>query len=237
MERYLRNIAIKEIGESGQEKFKNAHVLICGCGGLGSGVISNLAAAGVGHLGLVDNDKVEITNLNRQFVHSTKNLGKLKVDSAKERIKEINPEVRVQTFAVRLDNNNYKEIVKDYDILIDCFDSYGSKFLLNEIAVKENKPLIHGGVSEFSGQVTVIVPHQTPCLKCLFGETCLDEEIPLGNLSPVVNLIASIEAAEALKLILNIKTPLKGQMLFIDALNMSFKTVKINQSTSCNLCS
>ena len=231
----MRNIAIKEIGADGQKRINNAHVLVCGCGGLGSGVISNLAAAGVGHIGLVDSDVVEISNLNRQFIHKTENTGKLL--SAKERVQEINPEVCVETFALRLDKNNYHNIIKEYDLIIDCFDSYASKFLLNEITVKQNKPLIHGGVSEFSGQVTVVVPHKTPCLKCLFPEADLETEIPQGNISPVVNLVASIEALEALKLISGIQSPLQGHLLTIDAINMTFKLLKINSSHQCALCS
>lgn len=237
MERYLRNIAIKKIGENGQKHINKARVLVCGCGGLGSGVISNLAAAGVGHLGLVDSDVVEISNLNRQFIHKTENIGKLKVLSAKERIQEINPEVTVEIFPHRLDKNNYHNIIKEYDLIVDCFDSYASKFLLNEIAVKENKPLIHGGVSEFNGQITVIVPHKTPCLRCIFPEPDFEAKIPEGNLSPVVNLVAAIEALEALKWILGIPSALQGHLLTIDALYMTFKSLKINSSDQCVLCS
>ena len=157
--------------------------------------------------------------------------------SAKERIQEINPEVTVEIFPHRLDKNNYHNIIKEYDLIVDCFDSYASKFLLNEIAVKENKPLIHGGVSEFNGQITVIVPHKTPCLRCIFPEPDFEAKIPEGNLSPVVNLVASIEALEALKWILGIPSALQGHLLTIDALNMTFKSLKINSSDQCVLCS
>ena len=156
--------------------------------------------------------------------------------SAQDRIHEINPDVNVKVYPVLLDNENYAEIVKDYDFIIDCFDSYKSKFLLNEIAVKTNMPLIHGGVTEFYGQATVIVPHKTPCLNCLFPEADLDEKIPQGNISPVVNLIASIQAAEALKLILDVGNRLEGQLLTVDALNMNFKRLHITRSTTCSLC-
>ena len=237
MKRYLRNIAIKKIGEAGQERLCKARVLVCGCGGLGSGVILNLAAAGIGAIGLIDSDVLEVSNLNRQFIHNTEDICKLKVLSAKERIQKLNPEVTVETFALRLNENNYQDIVKEYDIIIDCFDSYKSKFLLNEIAVKTNKPLIHGGGSEFCGQVTVIIPHKTPCLRCIFPEPDLEAKIPEGNLSPVVNLIASIEALEAIKLILGIQSPLQGHLLTIDALNLTFKSLKINSSRQCVLCS
>lgn len=236
MERYSRNIAVNEIGEAGQRKINQARVLICGCGGLGSGVISNLAALGVGYIGLVDDDIVEISNLNRQFIHKSNNLGKLKVLSAKDRIIEINPDISIKTYPVRLNELNYENIVRDYDLLIDCFDSYRSKFLLNDIAIKCNKPLIHGGVSEFGGQVTVIIPHKTPCLRCLFPDANLDEKTPLGNISPVVNLVASIQAVEVLKLILNLKGQIKDKLLIVNALDMDFKVVKIRRFSQCPIC-
>ncbi len=237
MERYQRNIAIKEIGLEGQKKLLSANVLVCGCGGLGSGVISCLASAGIGCLGLVDCDSVELSNFNRQFIHKTDNIGKLKVLSAKERIKDINPDIRVKTYSVQLDSENYKEIVKNYDLIVDCFDSYRSKFLLNEIAVKTNKPLIHGGVTEFRGQVTTIIPHKTACLNCLFPDADLNEKIPQGNVSPVVNLVASIQSLEAIKFILNIDSKLQGHLFIIDALNLDFKSLKINPSKVCSICS
>ena len=228
MQRYSRNILL--IKDAGQTKLLNSKVLICGCGGLGSTVIMNLAGSGVGTIGLIDDDVVEVSNLNRQFIH--KNIGEDKVTSAKKRILEYNPEITVNTYKIRLDENNYQSIVKDYDIIIDCFDSYKSKILLNDIAVETGKTLIHGGVTEYFGQVTVIKP-STPCLRCIFPDIDLEKEVPKGILSPVVSTVASIQSMEAVKQILNTGEPLEGLLLTYNALTNDFKKLKITKNTSC----
>ena len=225
MQRYNRNILL--IGDAGQTKLLNSRVLVCGCGGLGSTVIMNLAGLGIGKIGLVD---VEITNLNRQFIH--KNIGEDKVISAKNRILEYNSEISVNTYRIRLDDNNYEDIIKDYDIIVDCFDSYESKFFLNDLAVKTGKTLIHGGISEFFGQVTVIKP-STPCLRCIFPDIDTKKAFPKGILSPAVSTIASIEAMEAVKQILNIGEPLENILLTYNALTNDFKKLKITKNTAC----
>ena len=228
MQRYNRNILL--IGDAGQTKLLNSRVLVCGCGGLGSTVIMNLAGLGIGTIGLVDDDVVEITNLNRQFIH--KNIGEDKVISAKNRILEYNPEISVNTYRIRLDDNNYETIIKDYDLIVDCFDSYESKFLLNDLAVKTGKTLIHGGISEFFGQVTVIKP-STPCLRCIFPDIDTKKDFSKGILSPAVSTIASIEAMEAVKQILNIGEPLENILLTYNALTNDFKKLKITKNTAC----
>lgn len=228
MQRYSRNILL--IKDAGQTKLLKSKVLICGCGGLGSTVIMNLAGSGVGTIGLIDDDVVEVSNLNRQFIH--KNIGEDKVTSAKKRILEYNPEITVNTYKIRLDENNYQSIVKDYDIIIDCFDSYKSKILLNDIAVKTGKTLIHGGVTEYFGQVTVIKP-STPCLRCIFPDIDLGKEVPKGILSPVVSTVASIQSMEAVKQILNTGEPLEGLLLTYNALTNDFKKLKITKNTAC----
>lgn len=228
MQRYSRNILL--IKDAGQTKLLNSKVLICGCGGLGSTVIMNLAGSGVGTIGLIDDDVVEVSNLNRQFIH--KNIGEDKVTSAKKRILEYNPEITVNTYKIRLDENNYQSIVKDYDVIIDCFDSYKSKFLLNDIAVETGKTLIHGGVTEYFGQVTVIKP-STPCLRCIFSDIDLEKEVPKGILSPVVSTVASIQSMEAVKQILNTGEPLEGLLLTYNALTNDFKKLKITKNTAC----
>lgn len=228
MQRYNRNILL--IGDAGQTKLLNSRVLVCGCGGLGSTVIMNLAGLGIGTIGLVDDDVVEITNLNRQFIH--KNIGEDKVISAKNRILEYNPEINVNAYKIRLDDNNYETIIKDYDLIVDCFDSYESKFLLNDIAVKTGKTLIHGGISEFFGQVTVIKP-STPCLRCIFPDIDTKKDFSKGILSPAVSTIASIEAMEAVKQILNIGEPLENILLTYNALTNDFKKLKITKNTAC----
>lgn len=228
MQRYSRNILL--IKDAGQTKLLKSKVLICGCGGLGSTVIMNLAGSGVGTIGLIDDDVVEVSNLNRQFIH--KNIGEDKVTSAKKRILEYNPEITVNTYKIRLDQNNYQSIVKDYDVIIDCFDSYKSKFLLNDIAVETGKTLIHGGVTEYFGQVTVIKP-STPCLRCIFPDIDLGKEVPKGILSPVVSTVASIQSMEAVKQILNTGEPLEGLLLTYNALTNDFKKLKITKNTAC----
>lgn len=237
MERYTRNIQVSEIGQEGQEKLLSSRILVCGCGGLGSTVVANLASLGVGNIGLVDDDEIEVTNLNRQYIHKFKDLGKSKVISAKEWIENFNPDVFVKTYDLRLDEKNCDEIVKDYDLIIDCFDSYSSKFLLNDIAIKSSKTLIHGGITEFYGQVTTIVPYETPCLRCLVPEADMQSFIPKGVISPAVSLIASIEAMEAVKMILNIGTPLTNTLLTVNALTSEFKKLKITKNSECKICS
>ena len=235
LQRYNRNILIEQIGEEGQEKLSRAKVLVCGAGGLGSTVLTSLASVGIGTIGIVDNDVLELSNLNRQYIHKFENIGKIKVESAKTWINEFNPEIVVNTYQARLDENNYRDIVKDYDLIIDCFDSFQSKFLLNKIAVNTGKTLIHGGVTEFFGQVTTIIPRKTACLNCILPQE--DAYVIKGVLSPAVSVIASIEAMEAVKVILNIGERLENRLLSYDGLNMKFKTINLSKNPDCSLCS
>jgi len=237
-ERYSRNILVPQVGEEGQKKLAKAKILVCGAGGLGSTVLANLASVGVGHLGIIDNDVVELSNLNRQYIHKFENIGAVKVESAKNWLKEFNPELTVNTYQTRLDENNYQDIVKDYDFLVDCFDSFESKFLLNKIAVETGKTLIHGGVTEFYGQVTTIVPGKTACLHCILNEE--GGYVVKGVLSPAVTTIASVEAMEAVKMVLNIgerpENSLQNRLLSYDGLTMQFKTINIAKNPNCKLC-
>lgn len=235
LQRYNRNILVEQIGEEGQKKISQAKILVCGAGGLGSTVLTNLASVGIGTIGVVDNDILELSNLNRQYIHKFKNIGKVKVESAKQWIKEFNPEINVNTYQIRLDEENYKDIIKDYDLIIDCFDSFKSKFLLNKIAVETGKTLIHGGVTEFFGQVTTIVPQKTACLNCILSEegACVVK----GVLSPAVSTVASIQAMEAVKVILNIGKRLENKLLSYDGLSMQFKIINIAKNPNCKFCS
>ena len=236
MDRYSRNTLIEQIGTEGQKKLTCAKVLVCGCGGLGSTVIANLASLGIGKIGLIDCDKLEITNYNRQYIHKISNLGKNKVESAKEWIEEYNSDVEVEIFPTELGMDNYEEIVAEYDILVDCFDSFKSKFSLNEIAIKSGKILVHGSATEFYGQVTVVIPNETPCLHCLIPEPDIESEIKTGVISPTVSLIASVQSSEVLKLILNIGTPLTNEMLTYNGLKNEFKKLKTSINSQCPLC-
>lgn len=234
LQRYNRNILVEQIGEEGQKKLMRSKVLVCGAGGLGSTVLANLASLGIGTIGIVDNDVLELSNLNRQYIHKFNNIGKVKVDSAKNWINEFNPEVNVKTYETRLSEENYKDIVKDYDLIMDCFDSFKSKFLLNKIAVETGKTLIHGGVTEFYGQVTTIVPHKTACLNCILTDD--SAYVVKGVLSPAVTTIASIEAMEAVKVILNIGERLENRILSYNGLTMQFKTINISKNNHCKMC-
>lgn len=236
MERYSRNILINDIGEAGQKKISQSRILICGCGGLGSGVITNLTSLGAGTIGLIDCDTVEISNLNRQFIYTQTNLLKEKVLSAKEWINHFNPEINVEMFNLKLDNNNYKDIVKNYDIIVDCFDSFQSKFLLNEIAIKTNIPLVHGGITEYFGQVTTIIKDQTPCLNCIIPEPDYNSYIPRGVISPAITLISSLQSLEVTKLILEQKPELSGILLTVNCKTYEFKKLKITKNSNCPTC-
>jgi len=235
LERYNRNILVAQVGEEGQKKLSQSKILVCGAGGLGSTVIANLASVGIGTIGIIDNDVLELSNLNRQYIHKFENIGKVKVESAATWIKEFNPETNVKIYQIRLDEENYKEIVGEYDLIMDCFDSFKSKFLLNKIAVETGKTLIHGGVTEFFGQVTTIVPQKTACLKCILPEE--DGYVIKGVLSPAVSAIASFEAMEAVKIILGIGETLENKLLCYDGLNMSVKKINLAKNPNCKLCS
>lgn len=239
-ERYNRNLLIAQVGEEGQKKLSQARILVCGAGGLGSTVLANIASLGIatdksnGQIGIIDNDVLELSNLNRQYIHKYENIGKVKVESAKQWLQEFNPELNIKTYQVRLDENNYQDIVKDYDLIMDCFDSFKSKFLLNKIAVDTGKTLIHGGVTEFFGQATTIIPGKTACLKCILPEET--GYVVKGVLSPAVTTIASIESMEAVKVILNIGERLENKLLSYNGFDMSFKKINIEKNPNCNLC-
>ncbi len=236
MDRYNRNILIDEISEEGQKKLLSSKVLIAGAGGLGSTIIANLAAVGVGHIGIVDSDIVEISNLNRQYIHKFTNIGKSKVDSAKEWIGEFNPDIEVISYNLRLEESNCKNIIKDYDLIIDAFDSYESKFLLNKIAVDSAKVLIHGGVTEFSGQVMTVIPNSTACLACLFPDYDNSAYVTKGVLSPAVSAIASLEAFEAVKILLGIGNVLENKLLSFNGFDMKFKEINLIKNPKCPVC-
>lgn len=232
--RYNRNIIIDKVGEEGQKKLLNARVLVAGAGGLGSTVISNLAAMGIGYIGLVDNDVVELTNLNRQYIHKLDALGISKVVSAAKWVGAYNPDVQVETWQMKLDESNWRNVMDNYDVIVDCFDSYTSKFLLNNVALECGKVLIHGGVSEFFGQAMTIIGKKSACLKCALGTSDGENRAaPKGILSPTVTTIASIQAFETAKIILGIGKPLVNRLLTFDGLDMRFCEINISKNPGC----
>lgn len=234
MDRYNRNILM--LGEQGQKRLLESKVLIAGTGGLGSTVIANMASLGIGFLGIIDNDKLDITNLNRQYIHKFKNIDKNKVDSAEEWVKAYNPEISVKKYNLRLDKYNAEEIINEYDLIIDCFDSYSSKFVLNDICHKLNKPLVHGGVMEYSGQVLTIYPQKSACLRCLFPNAEEKAYIVKGIISPTVSIIASLQSMEAAKIILGEENILTDKLLTYNGKTQEFKKINLTKNPECPLC-
>ncbi len=241
IERYSRHIILDEVGGVGQEKIKNAKVLVIGAGGLGSPVLLYLAAAGVGTLGIIDGDVADTTNLQRQVLHFTPDVGKPKVDSAAEKIAQINPNVKVEKYKDLFTIKNARELVDQYDIIVDGTDNFQAKFLANDVCVMAGKPLIHAGILRFEGQIITIVPGEGPCYRCLFGEPPPAGLVPscreAGILGAVAGVLGTLQATEALKLILDIGEPLVGRLLTWKAREMEFRTLKVARDPKCAVCS
>ena len=235
LQRYSRHILLRDVGGPGQAKLKAARVLCIGAGGLGSPVIEYLAAAGVGTLGLVDDDKVSLSNLQRQVVHTTANLGQLKVASAAERVSAINPHVLVEQHPVRLDASNVDDMVNAYDIVVDGTDNFPTRFLVADSAYAQRKPLVTAGVLEFYGSLTTLMPfvadgagHPNPSWRCLMPkepETAALTCAEVGILGSVVGVLGTLSACEVLKLITGVGQPLIGRLLMVDIRDMGFDLV------------
>jgi len=240
IKRYSRHIILPEVGGVGQKKLNNAKVLVIGAGGLGCPTIIYLAAAGVGKIGIVDMDFVDLSNLQRQILHTTKDIGKLKTKSAKEKINALNPEVEVVQHNEKITSENALDIIKDYDVIIDGCDNFPTRYLVNDACVFENKPLIHGAIFRFEGQATTIIPNDGPCYRCLFPKPPPPGMVPscqeAGVLGVLPGIIGLVQATEAVKYILNIGKLLKGRLLLYDALNMEFREVKIQKDPNCPVC-
>ncbi len=239
--RYLRHIMLPEVGEQGQAKILNARVFVVGAGGLGSPVGYYLSAAGVGKIGIIDNDNVDLSNLQRQIAHSVRTLGKPKVESAKDTFKSLNPDVQIVAIKDRLKKDNIFGLIEDYDIVVDCSDNFATRFLVNDACVIKKKPLITGAIFQFEGQLTVIIPGEGPCYRCLFEEPPPSGAMPapseVGLLGVIPGVIGTLQAAEVLKFILGIGSILKGELLIYNALNASFRKVKIPKNAKCPICS
>jgi len=240
IERYSRQILLPNIGGEGQEKLLRAKVLVIGAGGLGSPVSLYLAAAGVGTIGIVDSDAVELNNLQRQILHSTKTVGQAKVESARTRMSELNPDVKVVAMKERLTSANILDIIKEYDIIVDGSDNFPTRFLVNDACVLSGKPLSHGGIFRFDGQAMTIIPGKGPCYRCLFSEPPPPGSMPscqeAGILGAVAGVIGVIQANEVLKLILGIGEPLVGRLLVFNALDSFFRIVKVPRNKDCAVC-
>ncbi|MDQ3867734.1 MAG: molybdopterin-synthase adenylyltransferase MoeB [Actinomycetota bacterium] len=239
--RYSRHLLIPEVGEEGQARLLDARVLLLGAGGLGSPASLYLAAAGVGTLGIVDDDAVDETNLQRQILHSTERLGEPKAESAKRTIEALNPDVDVKVFRERLSSENADRIVGDgWDVIVDGADNFPTRYLLNDASVWHRVPVVHGSIYRFEGQTTVFRPGDGPCYRCLFPEPPPPELAPScaegGVLGVLPGIVGSLQANEALKLILGIGQPLVGRLLLFDALSTTFTEVSLRRDPACPVC-
>jgi molybdopterin-synthase adenylyltransferase len=238
--RYSRHILLPEVGGEGQEQILTARVILVGAGGLGSPVGYYLAAAGVGTIGIVDNDRVEISNLQRQIAHNTSRIGMLKADSARETYETLNHDVKVVAHRERLTSGNIMDIISDYDIVVDASDNFPTRYLVNDACVMQKKKLISAAVFRFEGQVMSIYPGEGPCYRCLFEVPPPPGMVPscqeAGILGVVTGVIGTIQATEVIKAILGIGDPLKGRLLLWNALEMNFRTVKVPRNRECPVC-
>ncbi|WP_455217795.1 HesA/MoeB/ThiF family protein [Kaarinaea lacus] len=240
--RYSRQIMLPQLDYEGQQKLLDSHALVIGLGGLGSPVAMYLAAAGVGTLTLVDFDQVDLSNLQRQIVHQTSRIGTPKVESAKQTLNSLNPEVDIRTINQKLEGEDLRAAVRNADIVIDASDNFSTRFAINEACALESTPLVSGAAVRMEGQVSVF-PHQgqgQPCYNCLYSPnqgdelgTCSDN----GVLSPVVGIIGSIQATEAIKVLAGIGQPLSGRLLTLDATTMEFREIRLRQDPGCPVCS
>ena len=238
--RYARHLILPDVGVEGQKRLKAARVLLIGAGGLGSPLALYLAAAGVGHIGLVDFDVVDVSNLQRQILHGTKDIGRKKVDSARERIADVNPFVELTTYDAALTSQNALGIIEKYDLVVDGTDNFPTRYLVNDACVMLDKPNVYGSVFRFEGQASVFSAKDGPCYRCLFPEPPPPGMVPScaegGVFGVLPGLIGMIQATEAIKLILGIGEPLIGRLLLVDALGAQFRTVKIRRNAACPAC-
>lgn len=237
--RYARHIILPEVGSAGQRKLLGARVLMIGAGGLGSPAAMYLAAAGVGTIGVVDYDLVDLSNLHRQIIHGHHNIGQPKVDSVTERIADVNPDVKVVTFNEPISADNAMALVRDFDVVVNGSDNFPTRYLVNDAAYLANKPLVDGSLFRFEGQATVYMPGQG-CYRCLFPAPPPPGAVPscaeAGVLGAMCGVVGTIQAVETLKLILNLGEPLVNRLMLFDSLTMEFREVKIRRDPSCPLC-
>ncbi|MCS7142279.1 MAG: molybdopterin-synthase adenylyltransferase MoeB [Aigarchaeota archaeon] len=238
--RYGRQLIMPEVGMSGQKRLKRASVLVVGTGGLGSPISMYLAAGGVGTIGLIDFDKVDLTNLQRQILFDTNDVGKPKVEVAKRRLEALNPNVSVKIYDTVIDSTNALDIIREYDIVIDATDNFPTRYLLNDACVMTGKPLVYGSIFRFDGQVTVFYPGKGPCYRCLYPDPPPPGTVPScaegGVLGFLPGMVGAIQANEAFKLILGVGQPLIGRLLIIDALSTNFKELTVKRDQRCPIC-
>jgi molybdopterin/thiamine biosynthesis adenylyltransferase len=241
LERYSRHILLQDVGVEGQEKLLDAKVLIVGAGGLGAPVSLYLAAAGVGTIGIVDNEHVELSNLQRQIVHFTKDINVAKVESAAEKMRAINPEVKVNTYQKLLCADNIRDIIRDYDFVVDGTDNFPTKFLVNDACVMESIPFSHGGILRFDGQTMTVLPGRSACYRCSFRSPPPPDAVPTcsqaGVLGAIAGMLGTIQAAETLKYITGAGELLTDTLLTFHAKTMNFRKVPLKRQPDCPVCS
>ncbi len=240
LERYSRHILLQDVGVEGQEKICKAKVLVIGAGGLGSPVAFYLAAAGVGEIGIVDGDMVDRSNLQRQIIHTTTEIGTPKVQSAKLKMLALNPEIKVTTYQEMLYANNILDIIAPYDFVVDGTDNFAAKFLINDACVLANKTYSHGGILRFGGQTMNVKPYQSACYACVFDRPPPKNSVPTcsnaGILGAVAGMLGTIQATEILKMILNIGEPLFNSLLSFDSKTMFFRKIILKKNPQCRVC-
>jgi molybdopterin/thiamine biosynthesis adenylyltransferase len=239
--RYSRHILLPQIGILGQEKLTRSRALIIGLGGLGSPVAMYLAASGIGELVLCDNDNVDLTNLQRQTIHNSETIGMSKVQSATKAISKINPEINVVSIQEYVDEERLQKLVKEVDIVIDASDNFSTRHAINQVCVTHKKPLVSGAAIRFNGQVSVFdLSHSaSPCYHCLFSKDGSNEDMhcaTMGVFSPLVGIIGCMQAAEAIKILLNIGKTLNGRLMLLDGLTMEWRSIKLNKDPKCAIC-
>jgi molybdopterin-synthase adenylyltransferase len=235
--RYNRQLIIPEIGEEGQKRIKQAKVFIAGIGGLGSISSYYLTAAGIGHLKIVDRDKVDYSNLNRQIIHWTENIGELKAESGSQKLKSLNPNCTIEAIHAEITEENCAELIGDCSVVVDAMDNMKTRRILNASAVGKGMPYIYGGVHQLDGMASTFIPGKTPCLECVFPSLGTESEgPPPGILGPVPGLIACIQAIETIKLIAGLGGLLTGRLLFFSGYDMSFREFKITRDPACPVC-
>ena len=240
IKRYSRHIILPEVGGEGQKRIREGRILVIGAGGLGAPALYYLAAAGIGTLGVADMDVVDLSNLQRQIIHTQKDIGRGKTQSAREKINALNHDIKVVEYTEKISSENILEILKDYDVVVDGCDNFPTRYLVNDAAILTGKAIAHGAILRFDGQATTIVPGKGPCYRCLFREPPPPGMVPscheAGVLGVLPGIIGVIQATEALKYILGKGRLLTGRLLLYNALDMSFKEVKIPRDPECPVC-
>lgn len=234
LERYDRQIMVRGFGQEGQEKLKQARVLIAGGGGLCSPVATYLTAAGVGLIRVIDHDRVELSNLNRQVLHWDEDIGRKKVDSANEKLARLNPRVKIEAIEETITEANISQLVLGFDLIVDAMDNLPTRYLLNSVAIEKNMPFFHGAVHGFEGRAMTIIPGKSACLRCVYRGVTSDEKFPVVGVTPAV--IGCIQATEVIKHIVGIGQLLTSRLLVYDGLNMKFTELRVKRDPNCEHC-